>query len=149
MTDYNPLPNAPPVLLGMDHVTPGPGTYLVLNYNHEGGSPFCTAAQITDRLHDIRTVKPPEERPARLRNFGIVPWSEDLMDVLAEFEKVEGQAWAEYQKVTGQALAEFDKVEGQAWAEFEKVTGQAWAVALSRLQVMSVEEWERLQGGVK
>lgn len=130
MTAYDPLPDARAPWFGLNHVRPGKDTYLVLRYNHEGGSPFCTEDDVNYRLHYIRTVKPEAERPARLRNFGIIPWSEDLMSRLAEFERVARQTWVDYHQ------------RGQAQIEYERVRSQAWARISEGLHVISVDEWE-------
>jgi hypothetical protein len=162
VTVYDPMPAAPPPLLGQDHALPGPDTYLVLRFNHEGGSPFCTAGQVDSRLHFIREEKMEAERPSRLRNFGVVPWSEALMCRLAEYQQVAGPAWAEYDRVERQAWedfhrvlaqvetdyervrakTEYQRVAGQAWATYQRVASQVWARVSAGLKVLSVDEWE-------
>ena len=133
---YNPMPDAPPLRWGDDLVEPGPGSFLVIHHNHDGTSFWMGAKEVRDRLKTIRTVKPEEERPSRLRNLGIVPWSASVMEVIAEYQSRRDALFKDHQS-RRDAL---DKEYQPRWDALDKEL-------VAKLKPMSVEEWERLQGG--
>ncbi len=144
------------VWFGGDESPPKRGTWLVLNYHHDGESHWCDAAQIRARLRTIRGVKPEGERPARLRARGFIPYSQTTAaldaryrperDSLDEKYRSECDALDEKYRPERDALDEKWRSERDALEEKYRSDWHAlyakWLSELAALPILTVEEWE-------
>ena len=151
---YDPLPDAPPVHPGVDSSDPGPGMWLVLRYHHDGTSYVCSAEEVAERLLWIRTRKPVEERPARLRNFGLVAWTPDVdiaiirwraCSAAADQIRVIGIRSAIEVLNAGGSRRDYDSEVTRINATFKARLTEASDALLSAVHPLSVEEWEARQ----
>ena len=107
MTLYErPRAEQPPIWMGTDETDPGPGTYLVLRYHHDGESHWCSDEQVQDRLEFILDGgKPDDEIGWRLAEMRIYPYSPRPRAALAAAQSAYDAAVAPAQSAYDAALA--------------------------------------------
>lgn len=153
------LENKTDVWFGIDETEPCEGAWLVLNYHHDGESRWCSVEQAKQRLVTIRTVKPEEERPLRLRRLGFVRWTPKVELAWKAYEEATESSWKAYDsarasswKVYEEATAPSRKAYEEdtasastesAWKVYEEAEASARKKFLSEVTVLSLEEWEK------
>ncbi len=99
-------------------------------YWHSGHSHLVsslTRQDYLDRVEFVKTNKPKEEVPLRLKLLKRVK-SKTIVRLMAKYDKVTAAALTEYEKVTAAASAEYAKVRAAAaWAGYAKVRADASA----------------------
>ena len=107
MTLYErPRAEQPPIWMGTDETAPGPGTYLVLRYHHDGESHWSSDEQIQARLEFILDGgKPSEEVGWRLAEMRVYPYSPRPRAALAAAQSAYDAALAAAQSAYDAAVA--------------------------------------------
>ena len=107
MTLYErPRAEQPPIWMGTDETDPGPGTYLVLRYHHDGESHWSSDEQIQARLEFILDGgKPDDEIGWRLAEMRVYRYSPELAAALAAAQSAYYAALAAAQSARDAAVA--------------------------------------------
>ena len=148
---YDPLPHAPPVIPGIDSSDLGSGMWLVLHFHHDGTSYVCSAEEVAERLKWIRTRKPVAERPARLRNLGLVAWTPEVENACVDWRLAgaiadSDRCFASHHAITvldaGGSRRDYDAEVTRIEATYRAALGVASRALLAAVHPLSVEEWE-------
>ncbi len=133
MTLYErPRAEQPPIWMGTDETDPGPGTYLVLRYHHDGESHWCSDEQVQDRLEFILDGgKPSEEVGWRLAEMRVYRYSPELAAALAAAQSAYYAALAAAQSAYDAAVAPAQSAYDAAVAAAQSAYDAALAAAQS------------------
>ena len=133
MTLYErPRAEQPPIWMGTDETDPGPGTYLVLRYHHDGESHWSSDEQIQARLEFILDGgKPSEEVGWRLAEMRVYRYSPELAAALAAAQSAYYAAVAPARSAYDAAVAPAQSAYDAARAAAQSACDAARAAARS------------------
>ena len=126
MTLYErPRAEQPPIWMGTDETDPGPGTYLVLRYHHDGESHWSSDEQIQARLEFILDGgKPSEEVGWRLAEMRVYRYSPELAAAVAPaqsaYDAAVAPARSAYDAAVRRAVRGLPHVSGAQWMEGQR-----------------------------